>query len=166
MAGAEPDSPSLEATQTTTGRPLRWWALAAIVTLLSVMPAAILLSVLPVQGAMTNRSRSFLGPMGSASKTEEMTRRPQMRSISRIRSWAVPNRVSVTETISDTMGITCSYRAATCSRAASARLWVQKESYAKLTGRGLGNYLKETDFDPADIQIIDGCYVAIMEEGE
>ena len=46
------------------------------------------------------------------------------------------------------------------------RLWVQKESYAKLTGRGLGNYLKETDFDPADIQIIDGCYVAIMEEGE
>jgi len=46
------------------------------------------------------------------------------------------------------------------------RLWVLKEAYAKLTGRGWGNYLKETDFDPYDprIQIIDGCYVAILEE--
>lgn len=46
------------------------------------------------------------------------------------------------------------------------RLWVLKESYAKLTGRGIGNYLKNTDFSPDDprIQIIDGCYVAMMEE--
>ena len=46
------------------------------------------------------------------------------------------------------------------------RLWVLKESYAKLTGRGIGDYLKNTDFDPNDsrIQIIDGCYVVIMEE--
>ena len=46
------------------------------------------------------------------------------------------------------------------------RLWVLKEAYAKLTGRGLGDYLYETDFDPKDprILIIDGCYVAIMEE--
>ena len=46
------------------------------------------------------------------------------------------------------------------------RLWVLKESYAKLTGRGLGSYLKDTDFDPGDprIQIIDGCYVAVLEE--
>ena len=35
--------------------------------------------------------------------------------------------VSVADTVSDTMGITCSYWAATCSKAASARLWVQKE---------------------------------------
>ena len=48
------------------------------------------------------------------------------------------------------------------------RLWVLKEAYAKCTGRGLGNYLKETDFSPDDprIQIIDGCYVAIFTEGE
>lgn len=48
------------------------------------------------------------------------------------------------------------------------RLWVLKESYAKLTGRGLGDYLRQTDFDPNDprIQIIDGCYVAIMEDTE
>ena len=46
------------------------------------------------------------------------------------------------------------------------RLWVLKEAFAKLTGRGWGNYLKETDFDPFDprIQIIDGCYVAILED--
>ena len=45
------------------------------------------------------------------------------------------------------------------------RLWVLKESYAKLTGRGVGNYLKSTDFSPNDprIQIIDGCYVAVLE---
>ncbi len=46
------------------------------------------------------------------------------------------------------------------------RFWVLKESYAKLTGKGLGDYLYETDFDPQDprIQIIDGCFVAILED--
>lgn len=46
------------------------------------------------------------------------------------------------------------------------RLWVLKESYAKLTGRGLGDYLRQTDFFPEDprIQIIDGCYVAVITE--
>lgn len=46
------------------------------------------------------------------------------------------------------------------------RLWVLKESYAKLTSRGIGNYLKNTNFDPNDPRItqIDGCYVAVMEE--
>ena len=46
------------------------------------------------------------------------------------------------------------------------RLWVLKESYAKLTGKGLGNYLWNTDFDPQDprIQIIDGCLVAVLSE--
>lgn len=53
----------------------------------------------------------------------------------------------------------------TCN-AAVLRLWVLKEAYAKRTGRGLGDYLYKTDFDPSDprILIIDGCYVAIMEE--
>ena len=57
---------------------------------------------------------------------------------------------------------------ATDKQAALLRLWVLKESYAKLTGRGWGNYLKETDFDPDDlrVQIIDGCYVAVMTEKE
>lgn len=46
------------------------------------------------------------------------------------------------------------------------RLWVLKESYAKFTGRGIGNYLKNTDFSPNDprIQMIDGCYVAVITE--
>lgn len=58
------------------------------------------------------------------------------------------------------------FDAAQDKAAALLRLWVLKESYAKLTGRGLGSYLKETDFDPNDprIQIIDGCFVAVMEE--
>ncbi len=46
------------------------------------------------------------------------------------------------------------------------RFWVLKEAFAKLTGRGWGNYLRETDFDPNDprIQITNGCYLAILEE--
>ena len=46
------------------------------------------------------------------------------------------------------------------------RLWVLKEALAKLTGRGMGNWLKDTDFDQFDprIQEINGCYVAILEE--
>lgn len=46
------------------------------------------------------------------------------------------------------------------------RLWVLKEAAAKACGKGIGNWLKNTDFDPFDpkIQIIDGCYVAILEE--
>ena len=46
------------------------------------------------------------------------------------------------------------------------RLWVLKEALAKLTGRGMGNWLKNTDFDPFDrrIQEINGCYVAVLED--
>lgn len=46
------------------------------------------------------------------------------------------------------------------------RLWVLKESYAKLTGKGIGSYLKETDFSPDDPRIteIDGCFVAVITE--
>ena len=46
------------------------------------------------------------------------------------------------------------------------RLWVLKEAQSKLTGRGMGNWLKNTDFDPSDprIQEINGCYVAVLEE--
>ena len=45
------------------------------------------------------------------------------------------------------------------------RFWVLKEAYAKLTGRGWGNYLYGTDFLPDDprISIIDGCLVAVLE---
>ena len=56
------------------------------------------------------------------------------------------------------------YEASADPTATLLRLWVQKESYAKLTGRGWGNYLRETDFDPENVQIIDGCYVSIAEE--
>ena len=67
--------------------------------------------------------------MGSASFWVAITRWSQMRSISRIRSWAVPNRVSVSATTSETMGMTWSYRAFTASRASMALWWVQKEPH-------------------------------------
>ena len=46
------------------------------------------------------------------------------------------------------------------------RLWVLKEASAKLTGEGLQGYPNHTDFSPDDprIQIIDGCYVAVLTE--
>lgn len=58
------------------------------------------------------------------------------------------------------------YETAGDKRIALLRLWVLKEAYAKLTGRGWGSYLYETDFDPEDsrAQESDGCFVAIMEE--
>lgn len=58
------------------------------------------------------------------------------------------------------------FHAAANKKAALLRLWVLKESYAKLTGRGWGSYLYHSDFSPEDprIQIIDGCYVAVLEE--
>ena len=58
------------------------------------------------------------------------------------------------------------YFASADRNAAMLRLWVLKESYAKLTGRGIGDYLENTDFDPNDprIQEIDGCFVAILQE--
>ena len=48
--------------------------------------------------------------------------------------------------------------------AALLRLWVLKEAFAKLTGRGWGNYLYQTDFDPDDprIRILGDCYVAVL----
>lgn len=50
--------------------------------------------------------------------------------------------------------------------AAFLRLWVQKEAAAKLTGRGVDHSVNTTDFypDAACVRIIDGCFVAIMEE--
>ena len=60
------------------------------------------------------------------------------------------------------------YNRAQDKQAAFLKLWVLKEAYAKLTGRGWGNYLYETDFDPEDARIteMNGCYVAVMEETE
>lgn len=59
------------------------------------------------------------------------------------------------------------YEAAADKRVALLRLWVLKEAYAKLTGRGLGNYLYETDFDPNDPRVKEthGCFVAVLENG-
>ena len=58
------------------------------------------------------------------------------------------------------------FTAAADKRLALLRLWVLKEALAKLTGRGWGNWLRETDFDPEDsrIRMIDGCLVVVLTE--
>lgn len=52
------------------------------------------------------------------------------------------------------------------SREMLLRFWVLKEAAAKLSGEGLRGYPNHTDLDPNDpgIQIIDGCFVAVLEE--
>lgn len=52
------------------------------------------------------------------------------------------------------------------SREMLLRFWVLKEAAAKLSGEGLKGYPNHTDFDPMDdrIHIIDGCFVAVMED--
>lgn len=57
---------------------------------------------------MTRASSSPLGPIGSASATLAMTRRPVSSSTLAIKASAVPKRVSVVRQISETMGITVS----------------------------------------------------------
>ena len=46
------------------------------------------------------------------------------------------------------------------------KLWVLKEAAAKMTGEGIRGYPNKTDFSPNDprIQMIDGCYVAVIEK--
>ena len=48
------------------------------------------------------------------------------------------------------------------------RLWVLKEAEGKRTGKGIGDWMKTTDFDPycEKIQEIDGCYVAVLEDSD
>lgn len=81
---------------------------------------------------------------------EEMTRNVDLRLGKRILSPTEMRRLEATPD----------------KQAALLRLWVLKEAYGKLTGKGWGNYLQETDFDPFDprIQIIDGCYVATLTD--
>ena len=58
------------------------------------------------------------------------------------------------------------FDAAENKQQALLRLWVLKEAAAKLSGKGLRGYPNHTDFDPNDsrVRIIDGCYVAILQE--
>lgn len=56
------------------------------------------------------------------------------------------------------------YAQAEDKRRVLLKLWVLKEAAAKMTGEGLRGYPNKTDFSPEDerIQLIDGCYVAII----
>lgn len=58
------------------------------------------------------------------------------------------------------------YEASRDKRLALLKLWVLKEAAAKLSGRGLQGYPKDTDFSPDDPRITetDGCLVAVIED--
>jgi len=100
MFSAEPESASLVESAMTTGRPLRRWLLAAIVTAVSVSPEARRASVAPVQGAMTSTSKSFSGPTRSASTMLRMTPLPVSASRRAMKSSAFPKRLSVQAAVS------------------------------------------------------------------
>ena len=78
MFWALPESASLVEMASSTGRALRRWDFTARATGVSVIPAAILARVFPVQGATINRSSSFFGPMGSTAGMESRISRPQI----------------------------------------------------------------------------------------
>ena len=72
---------------------------------MSVIPFAILPSVLPVHGAIISASKSLFGPTGSACLIEWIAGRPQIFSIRSINDAAVPKRVSSLYEISDSIGV-------------------------------------------------------------
>jgi phosphopantetheinyl transferase len=51
---------------------------------------------------------------------------------------------------------------------AALRLWVLKEAEGKRAGKGIGDWMKNTDFSPDcdKMQEIDGCYVAVLEDSD
>ena len=102
----------------TTGRPLRRCAFAAIVTALSVIPAASFAMVLPVQGAMTSTSKSLPGPTRSAAVMLRMTSRPVISSSRRMKPPARPKRLSVDAAVSLIRAVSSHSR---LSRSAAAR---------------------------------------------
>ena len=57
------------------------------------------------------------------------------------------------------------FRQAPDQRAALLTFWVLKEAWVKYTGEGLRGYPNDTDFSLNDsrVQIMDGCYVAVIE---
>ena len=60
------------------------------------------------------------------------------------------------------------FDAAEDKRTALLTFWVLKECAAKLSGEGLRGYPKDTNFslDDPRVTLIDGCLVAVMEEGD
>ena len=76
-----------------------------------------------------------LGPDGFRPFDRGMTRWSQIRPISRIRSWALPKRVSGSPVHSETMGTTFCQRTHICSKADIAFAQVHKDlAYGKSNG--------------------------------
>lgn len=73
ILGAEALKPSFVEIPIKTFPPFLLCALYAIATGVSVIPRASFARLLPVQGAITNKSSNFSGPIGSAATIVEMT---------------------------------------------------------------------------------------------
>lgn len=60
------------------------------------------------------------------------------------------------------------YRQAEDKNRALLTFWVLKEAYAKLSGKGLSQVMKKTDFSLRDprVQELEGCLVAVVTEQE
>ena len=60
------------------------------------------------------------------------------------------------------------YDACEDKRDALLRLWVLKEAAGKCSGEGVNGYPNHTNFHPDDarIQILHGCYVAVIKEND
>ena len=95
MFSAAPANASLVEMAMMTGRPLRRWLFAAMVTGPSAMEWASLANVFPVQGAIISASSRRFGPMGSTCASVCSGWMPQIRSVLAICSAAAPNRLSV-----------------------------------------------------------------------
>lgn len=83
---------------------------------------------------------------------EELDRRVDLRLAERILSF----------------GEKAQFEAAADKRRAILTFWVLKEAAAKLSGEGLRGFPNHTDFslDDPRVREIDGCVVAILQEGE
>ena len=106
MFSAAPARASLVETASRMGLPFLSWLLAAMVTGPSATEWASFARVFPVQGAMTSRSSSPLGPMGSTSSRVVKGGTPHIEPARAIKSLARPNRLSVEAEAAEKMGVT------------------------------------------------------------
>ena len=126
MFSAAPARASLVEPAKSTGRALRRWLFAAMVTGPSAMEWESFARVFPVHGAIISRSSSFLGPMGSTSSKVVRAFLSQMLSALARKSFACPNRLSVAAEASEKMGMTsCSLES--CSKIGKTLEYVQNE---------------------------------------
>lgn len=105
--------------------------LHAIVTGVSVMPRLNFAMVFAVHGATTTISKSFLGPIGSASSMVRIAFFLQILSSQSTLSAAFPKRVFIVEELKDIIGVTSQPICTSCEAHAKAFSNVQNEPHTQ-----------------------------------